>query len=100
MKFCDCNSGKYKWRDIAKINGEFYKVDEDVHLCEGESIDDTDSTFDIIPIFDKLAAKYNVDVDDIELATFEPKSFSMDVVNKMLNYEELGGYCAVCGGDV
>ncbi len=100
MRFCDCNFGKYRWRDVAKIKGKFYKVDEEVHLCEGESIDDPDSTFDISPIFDKLAAKHNVDVDDVELASFEPWGRSNETVNKILNYEEYGGYCAACGGDV
>lgn len=36
MRFCECNSQKYRWRDVALINGNYYKVDEEVFLVEEE----------------------------------------------------------------
>lgn len=54
MRFCECNSQKYRWRDVALINGNYYKVDEEVFLVEEEK-DKPDATFDISPIEIKLA---------------------------------------------
>ena len=28
MRFCECNSREYRWRDVVLINGKYYKVDE------------------------------------------------------------------------
>lgn len=53
MRFCECNSQKYRWRDVALINGNYYKVDEEVFLVEEEK-DKPDATFDISPIEIKL----------------------------------------------
>ena len=99
MRFCECNSQKYRWRDVALINGNYYKVDEEVFLVEEEK-DKPDATFDISPIEIKLAEKYGVDTDDVELATFVNPTFPEDVIQEFWGDEELGGYCAVCGGDV
>ena len=93
MSFCECNSGIYRWRDVALINGEYFKVDEPTVLHE-------DGTFDIDPIFEKLAQEHGVDRDDIELETFLNKGFPEEVIQKFWNDELLGGYCAICGGDV
>ena len=70
MNFCECNSGSYRWRDIARINGEYFKVDEPTVLLK-------DGTFDIDPIYDKLAEEHNVDRDDIELETFLNEGFKI-----------------------
>ena len=99
MRFCECNSQKYRWRDVALINGNYYKVDEEVFIVEEEK-DKPDATFDISPIEIKLAEKYGVDTDDVELATFVNTPFPEDVIREFWEDEELGGYCAVCGGDV
>ena len=93
MSFCECNSGSYRWRDIARINGEYFKVDEPTVLLE-------DGTFDISPIFDKLAEEHGVDRDDVELETFDAVGFSEEIIEKFWDDKLLGGYCAVCGGDV
>ena len=93
MSFCDCNSGSYRWRDIARINGEYFKVDEPTVLLE-------DGTFDISPIFDKLADEHGVDIDDVELETFDAVGFSEEIIEKFWDDKLLGGYCAVCGGDI
>ena len=93
MSFCDCNSGNYRWRDIARINGEYFKVDEPTVLLK-------DGTFDISPIFDKLAEEHKVDRDDVELETFDAVGFSEEIIEKFWDDKLLGGYCAVCGGDV
>lgn len=99
MRFCECNAEKYRWRDIARINGKYYKVDEEVFIVEEEK-GKPDSTFDISPIEEKLAKVYGVDTDDIELATFVNTPFPESVINELWGDEELGGYCAVCGGDI
>ena len=93
MSFCECNSGSYRWRDIARINGEYFKVDEPTVLLE-------DGTFDISPIFDKLADEPGVDIDDVELETFDAVGFSEEIIEKFWDDKLLGGYCAVCGGDI
>jgi len=93
MSFCECNSGSYRWRDVALINGEYFKVDEPTVLLE-------DGTFDISPIFDKLADEHGVDRDDVELETFLNKGFPEEVIQKFWKDELLGGYCTVCGGDI
>ena len=93
MSFCECNSGSYRWRDIARINGEYFKVDEPTVLLE-------DGTFDISPIFDKLADEHGVDRDDVELETFDAVGFSEEIIEKFWDDKLLGGDCAVCGGDV
>lgn len=93
MSFCECNSGSYCWRDVAFINGEYFKVDEPTFLLE-------DDTFDIDPIFEKLAEEHGVDRVDIELETFLNKGFPEEVIRKFWNDELLGGYCTVCGGDI
>ena len=93
MSFCECNSGSYRWRDIARINGEYFKVDESTVLLE-------DGTFDISPIFDKLADEHGVDRDDVELETFDAVGFSEEIIEKFWDDKLLGGYCAVCGGDI
>lgn len=93
MSFCECNSGSYRWRDVARINGEYFKVDEPTVLLE-------DGTFDIDPIFEKLADKHGVDRDDIELETFMSEGFPEEIIEKFWDDKLLGGYCAVCGGDI
>lgn len=93
MSFCECNSVSYRWRDIARINGEYFKVDEPTVLLE-------DGTFDISPIFDKLADEHGVDRDDVELETFDAVGFSEEIIEKFWDDKLLGGYCAVCGGDI
>lgn len=93
MSFCECNSGSYRWRDIARINGEYFKVDEPTVLLE-------DGTFDISPIFDKLAEEHGIDRDDVELETFDAVGFSEEIIEKFWDDKLLGGYCAVCGGDI
>ena len=93
MSFCECNSGSYRWRDVALINGEYFKVDEPTVLLE-------DGTFDISPIFDKLAEEHGVDRDDVELETFDAVGFSEEIIEKFWDDMLLGGYCAVCGGDI
>lgn len=98
MKICECNSRQYRWRDVALINGEFYKVDEKVFYCADNGSED--DTFDISPIEDKLAKKYDVDSDDLELATFTPEKFPDSVIKTFWKDEELGAYCAVCGGEI
>lgn len=98
MKICECNSRQYRWRDVALINGEFYKVDEKVFYCADNGSED--DTFDISPIEDKLAKKYDVDSDDLELATFTPEEFPDSVIKTFWKDEELGAYCAVCGGEI
>lgn len=97
MRFCECNSGKYRWRDVALINGEYHKVDEEVFL---DNADKPDSTFDIAPIEEKLAKQYGVDIDDVVLATFSNNRFPWKVIEEIWNDDELGGYCAVCSGDI
>lgn len=99
MRFCKCNSGKYRWRDAVLINGEYYKVDEEVFICENEA-GRKDSTFDIAPIEEKLARKYGVEKDDVVLATFSNNQFPQEVIDKFWGDKELGGYCVVCGGDI
>lgn len=99
MSFCECNSQKYRWRDIARIGKDYYKVDEEVFICEEEK-GKPNATFDISPIEIKLAEKYGVDTDDIELATFINDPFPPEVIQNFWGDEELGGYCAVCGGDI
>ena len=54
MSFCECNTGSYRWRDVALINGEYFKVDEPTVLLE-------DGTFDIDPIFES----FNIALDRI-----------------------------------
>ena len=93
MSFCECNSGSYRWRDIARINGEYFKVDEPTVLLE-------DGTFDIAPIFEKLAEEHGIDRDDVELETFDAVGFSEEIIEKFWDDKLLGGYCAVCGGDI
>lgn len=93
MSFCECDSGNYRWRDVARINGEYFKVDEPTVLLE-------DGTFDIDPIFEKLADEHGVDRDDIELETFMSEGFPEEIIEKFWKDELLGGYCAVCGGDI
>ena len=93
MSFCECNSGSYRWRDVALINGEYFKVDEPTVLLE-------DGTFDISPIFDKLAEEHGVDRDDVELETFDAVGFSEEIIEKFWEDKLLGGYCTVCGGDI
>ena len=93
MSFCECNSGSYRWRDIARINGEYFKVDEPTVLLE-------DGTFDISPIFGKLAEEHGIDRDDVELETFDAVGFSEEIIEKFWDDKLLGGYCAVCGGDI
>ena len=93
MSFCECNSGSYRWRDVALINGEYFKVDEPTVLLE-------DGTFDISPIFDKLAEEHGVDRDDVELETFDAVGFSEEIIEKFGDDKLLGGYCTVCGGDI
>ena len=80
MRFCECNSQKYRWRDVALINGNYYKVDEEVFIVEEEK-DKPDATFDISPIEIKLAEKYSVDTDDVELATFVNTPFPEDIIH-------------------
>ena len=99
MRFCECNSRDYRWRDVALINGKYYKVDEEVFFVEDEK-GKPDATFDVSPIESKLAVKYGVDTDDVELATFVNTPFPDEVMQKFWGDEELGGYCAVCGGNV
>jgi len=99
MRFCECNSQKYRWRDVALINGNYYKVDREVFIVEEEK-DKPDATFDISPIEIKLAEKYGVDTDDVELSTFVNTPFPEDIIREFWGDEELGGYCSVCGGDV
>lgn len=99
MKFCECNSGKYRWRDVALINGKYYRVDEGVYICENE-IGRSDSTFDIEPIEEKIAEHYGVETDDVVLATFSNNQFPQKVIDGFWDDKELGGYCAVCGGDI
>lgn len=99
MRFCECNSQKYRWRDVALINGNYYKVDEEVFFVEEEK-DKPDATFDISPIEIKLAEKYGVDTDDVELASFVNTPFPEEIIQEFWGDVELGGYCAVCGGDV
>ncbi len=98
--FCECNSEKYRWRDIAKVKEKYFKVDEKVFLCDGEDLDDPCSTFDVYPIFEKIAEEYSVDVDDVILASFDPDLFPDEIVKKFMGSNEIGGYCAVCGGDL
>ena len=93
MSFCECNSGSYHWRDVALINGEYFKDDEPTVLLE-------DGTFDISPIFDKLAEEHGVDRDDVELETFDAVGFSEEIIEKFWDDKLLGGYCTVCGGDI
>ena len=93
MSFCECNSGSYRWRDVALINGEYFKVDEPTVLLE-------DGAFDISPIFDKLADEHGIDRDDVELETFDAVGFSEEIIKKFWDDKLLGGYCAVCGGDI
>lgn len=100
MSFCECNSQKYRWRDILRLNGKYYKVDEEVYLVEEEEKERSDATFDISPIEQKLAKKFGVDTDDIELCTFINEPFPEDVVEEIWGDALLGGYCAVCGGDI
>ena len=99
MSFCECNSQKYRWRDILRLNGKYYKVDEEVYLVEEEK-ERPDATFDISPIEQKLAKKFGVDTDDIELCTFINKPFPENVVEEIWGDALLGGYCAVCSGDI
>ena len=99
MSFCECNSQKYRWRDILRLNGKYYKVDEEVYLVEEEK-ERSDATFDISPTEQKLAKKFGVDTDDIELCTFINEPFPEDVVEEIWGDALLGGYCAVCGGDI
>ena len=86
MKICECNSRKYRWRDVALINREYYKIDEEVFYCADSG--NEDDTFDISPIEDNLAKKYGVDSDDVELATFTPEKFPDSVIK------------TVCGGEI
>ena len=81
MKFCECNSGKYRWRDVARIGENYYKVDEEVFFLEEEK-DKPNASFDITPIESKLAEKYGVDTDDVELATFVNTSFPDEILRK------------------
>lgn len=99
MRFCNCNSEKHRWRDVVLINGEYYKVDEEVFICENE-VGRKDSTFDIAPIEEKLAEEYGVEKDDVVLATFSNNQFPQEVIEKFWDDKELGGYCAVCDGDI
>lgn len=93
MKWCSCGSDKYRWRDVACINGKYFKVDEEVVMLDNGS-------FDIEPIYDKLSEEHNVSVDDIVLASFEKGAIELSVIDKILEGKYLGGYCSVCGGEV
>ena len=97
--FCECDAQKFRWRDVALIEGKYYKVDEEVFFVEEEK-GKPNATFDIDPIETKLAEKYGVDKDDIELATFVRPPFPDEIIRGIWGNEELGGYCAVCGGEV
>lgn len=46
MRFCECNSREYRWRDVALINGKYCKVDEEVFFVEDEK-GKPDATFDV-----------------------------------------------------
>lgn len=96
--FCECDAQKYRWRDVALIEGKYYKVDEEAFLVEEKG--KPNATFDIDPIETKLAEKYGVNKDDIELATFVKPTFPGEIISELWGDEELGGYCAVCGGEV
>ncbi len=100
IRFCTCNSKKYRWLDIAKINARYYIVNEKVGVEGGKDISEPGTTLDVSPVWDELARVFKVDRDEIELATFEPWSFPEEVISKLIGDRELGGYCAVCGGDI
>lgn len=93
MKWCNCNSGDYKWHDVAYIRGKYYKVDEDVDI-------NNDGHFDIDPIIVDLCVKHNICRDDLILASFNKGEVPMEVIDKMLDGKCIGGYCTVCGGEV
>ena len=38
--------------------------------------------------------------DDVELETFDAVGFSEEIIEKFWDDKLLGGYCAVCGGDI
>lgn len=84
---------------MALINGNYYKVDEEVLFVETEK-GNPDEVFDISPIELKLAEKHNVETEDVELATFDRELFPDEIICKFWEDSELGGYCAVCGGDI
>lgn len=89
--FCECNSGKYRWRDVACIGETYIKIDEPVVMLE-------DGTFDCAPIFEKLEDRYGVEA---ELSTFTKDGFPEEVIKRFWkDNEPLGGYCAVCGGEM
>ena len=46
IEFCKCKKGKYRWRDVANVNGKIIKVDEEAEL------DQNKETFDIDPIIE------------------------------------------------
>lgn len=93
IEFCKCKKGKYRWRDVANVNGKIIKVDEEAEL------DQNKETFDIDPIIEKIARNENVSVDEVMLATFE-KNFPNSVIESCWKDKELGGYCTVCGKDI
>lgn len=89
--FCECKSGKYRWRDVACFGELYIKVDEPVVLQE-------DGTFDCAPIFEKLENRYGTEA---ELSTFTRDGFPEEVIKRFWkDNEPLGGYCAVCGGEM
>lgn len=100
MKFCNCKSNRFRWRDVALVDGIYYKVDEEVFIENGLKKDDPMSVFDIEPIFDKIAQNCRVDRDDVTLSTFSNGKVPQTIISKFWRDKELGGYCAMCGGDV
>ena len=93
MKWCNCNSEDYNWREVACIRGKYYKVDEMVFI-------DKDGHFDIDPIVVELCVKHNITRDELILASFNKGEIPMEVIDKMLGGKCIGGYCNVCGGEV
>ena len=100
MEFCNCKSKRFRWRDVALINGIYYKVDEEVFIENGLEKDHPKSVFDIDPIFFDLSQKHNVDKDDVILSTFANGDIPQSIISKFWPNKELGGYCAKCGGDI
>lgn len=93
MKWCNCNSDNYNWRDVACIKGKYYKIDERIYL-------DEDGHFDIDPIIVDLCVKHNISRDDLIIGAFGKHDIPAEVIEKLLDGKSIGAYCNVCGGEV
>lgn len=100
QQWCDCENPVAIWRDIAWIDSK----DTYVLVYEPVEWKEEYDSYDLSPIIEKLAACYEVDMEEVLLWSMDALAhkdiFTDDIYEMILGDAFYGAFCAKCEGEL